>query len=144
MNSRSSSWTAAIAILGLTLAFNAPGARADDLPQIHRQGQIAYLSGGADLEEFKAIKQVADRYPLELELRQKAQPSDAYLSGVDIQIKDASARTILKVKADGPFLLARLPAGKYTVSADHDGQVESLDVTIPAKQHRHVMFVWQA
>ena len=105
---------------------------------------MTYLSGGVGQKEADAIKHVAKYYPLELEFLQKAKPKDEYLADVKIRIKDAHEKMVLNVTSDGPFLLAKLPAGKYTVSAERNGKVENHTVQIAAKEHRRVVFEWQS
>ena len=51
---------------------------------------------------------------------------------------------VLNVTADGPFLLAKMPTGKYTVSAEREGKVEHRGIEIAAKEHRRVVFEWRS
>ena len=144
MKSRTSAIAAAVAVSGLTLALNAIGAPASHMPATHKQGEVTYISGGVGQAEADAIKHVAKYYPLELEFLLKAKPKDEYLSAVNVRIKDAQDKMVLNIKADGPFLLAKMPAGKYTVSAEREGKVEHRNVEIAAKAHRRVVFEWQS
>jgi len=50
---------------------------------------------------------------------------------------------VLNITSGGPFLLAKLPAGTYTVSAEHNHDVKNHEVHIVAKEHRRVVFEWQ-
>ena len=63
---------------------------------------------------------------------------------VTVRIKDAHDKMVLNVKSDGPFLLAKMPAGKYTVSAERNHKVEHRQIEISAKEHRRVVFEWQS
>ncbi len=144
MKSKTFMIAAVIAVSGLTLTVNAFGAPAGYLPATHRQGEVTYLSGGIGLNESDAIKHAAKAYPLELEFVLKAKPKDEYLADVKVQIKDAHDKTMLNATADGPFLLAKMPAGKYTVSADRHGKLEHRQVEIAANGHQRVVFAWQS
>ncbi len=144
MKSRVSVITAAIAVSGLTLALNAIGAPANTVPATHKEGAVTYLMGGIGQTEADAIKHVAKYYPLELEFLLKAKPKDEYISDVKVRIKDTHDKMVLNVTADGPFLLAKMPAGKYTVSAERNGRVEHRQIVIAAKEHRRVVFEWQS
>lgn len=144
MKTRAPVIAAAIAVSGLTLALNAMGAPAGRVPATHKQGEVTYISGGVGQAEADAIKHVAKYYPLELEFLLKAKPKDEYLSDVKVRVKDAHDKMVLDVKADGPFLLAKMPAGKYTVSAERGGKVEHRQVEIAANEHRRVVFEWQS
>ena len=144
MKSGKSMLAAALAAAGLTLTLNAFAAQTGYLPATHRQGEVSYLSGGIGLSESDAIKQVAKTYPLELEFVLKAKPKAEYVANVKVQIKDAHDKTMLKATAGGPFLLAKMPAGKYKVSADRDGKVIHRDIEIAANGHQRVVFEWQS
>jgi hypothetical protein len=144
MKSKTSVVAIAIAVAGATLALNAIGAPASPVPATHKQGEVTYITGGVGQTEADAIEHVAKYYPLELEFLLKAKPKDEYLSAVTVRIKDSHDKMVLDVKADGPFLLAKMPAGKYTVSAEREGKVEHRQIEIAAKEHRRVVFEWQS
>jgi len=142
MKFKTSMIATAIAVSGLALSLNAFAASASHLPPMHKQGEVSYLSGGIGLSESDAIRHVAKAYPLELEFVLKAKPKAEYLADVKVQIKNAHDKTVLKTTAGGPFLLAKLPAGKYTVSANRDGKVVHRLVRIAANGHQRVVFEW--
>lgn len=143
MKTRATVIATAIAVSGLSFALNAIGAPESDAPAMHNQGAVTYIMGGVGRLEADAIKHAAKYYPLELEFLLKAWPHDEYLAGVKVRIKDAHDRMVLNVTADGPFLLARMPAGKYTVSAERNGRVEHRQIEIAVNDHRRVVFEWQ-
>ena len=142
MKSRTSVIVTAVAVSGMTLALNAIGAPAGYVPATHKLGNVTYITGGVGQTEADAIKHAAKYYPLELEFLLKAKPKDEYLYAVKVRIKDAHDKMVLNATADGPFLLAKMPAGKYTVSAERDGKVENRQIEIAAKEHRRVVFEW--
>ncbi|MGH8550518.1 MAG: carboxypeptidase-like regulatory domain-containing protein [Methylococcales bacterium] len=144
MKSRAPVIAAAIAASGLTLALNAIGAPDRYLPETHKQGEVTYIAGGIGQAEADAIKHAAKFYPLELEFLLKAKPKDEYLADVNVRIKDTHDNIVLNVTSDGPFLLAKMPAGKYTVSAEQNGRVEHREIVIAAKEHRRIVFEWQS
>jgi hypothetical protein len=144
MKAKASIIAMTIAASGLAFAVNAAGAPLSALPATQKQGEISYLSGGIGQTEANAIKRVAKRYPLELEFVRKAKPKDEYLADVKVNIKDAHDKVVLDTTADGPFLLAQMPAGKYTISADRDGKVEHRRIEIAAKEHQRLVFAWKS
>lgn len=144
MSPRSSMITAAIAVSGLVMATNAAGVTVNYLPAEHKQGEVTYVTGGVGHSESDAVRRAATHYPLELEFLLKAKPKDEYLSAVKVRINDVHDRTVLDVTADGPFLLARMPAGKYVVVAEHAGKTERRNIEIIAKEHHRVVFEWQS
>jgi hypothetical protein len=130
--------------LALSLQAGAAPSSADHLPALQTRGNVKYLSGGIGETEVSAIKHVAKYYPLELEFVVKAKPKDEYTAGVNVTIKDEYHKTVLNATTDGPFLLAKLPAGKYTVSAERNQEVKTRTITIAAKDHLRAVFEWQA
>ena len=144
MKSKTSVIATAIAVSGMTLTLNAIGATDSHLPAAQKAGEVTYIMGGIGQTEADAIKHVAKYYPLELEFLLKAKPKAEYLSNVQVRIKDAHDRMVLNVNADGPYLLAKMPAGKYTISAERNGKVEHRQIEISATDHRRVVFEWQS
>lgn len=46
-----------------------------------------------------------------------------YLSDVDVNVSNAKGATLFQTRCDSPWLLAKLPPGKYTVSGTVEGRV---------------------
>jgi len=57
-----------------------------------------------------------------------------------VTIKDPQGKTDLHTLADGPMLLAKLPDGKYKVSAELDGKTRTRDVVIAKHKLEHIVF----
>lgn len=113
------------------------------LPPEHHMGAIAYMSGGIGADEASAMKEAAPRYPLELMFVAKEQGGhDAYLAADKIIVRDQKGRTVLDAVSDGPFLLAKLPPGQYTVEAIDHGQVRERSVRINPDKHARLVFEW--
>jgi len=144
MKSKTSVIATAIAVSGMTLTLNAIGGTDSHLPAAQKAGEVTYIIGGIGQTEADAIKHAAKYYPLELEFLLKAKPKAEYLSNVQVRIKDAHDKMVLNVNADGPYLLAKMPAGKYTISAERNGKVEHRQIEISATDHRRVVFEWQS
>lgn len=144
MKSKASTIASVIAVTSMAWSLNAISATAGNLPAMQRQGEVTYLSGGVGQSEANAIKHIAKLYPLELEFLAKAKPRDAYLSDINVQIKDAHDKMVLDTKANGPFLLAKIPAGKYTISVENGDKVEKRQVEIASSEHRRVVFEWRS
>jgi len=126
---------AAVLVLGA-------GAATAALPPIRYQGDVQYLSGGVGSDESESIKQAASTFPLALEFVRKATPRDEYLANVAVEISDYGGRSVLDVMSDGPFLLARLPSGKYTVRATYDGRSLERKVHVADLTPTRAVFVW--
>jgi hypothetical protein len=139
---KASMLAAALAVGSMTL--HAIAAPEGQVPAAQTQGEVSYITGGVGKTEADAMKHVARYYPLELEFVLKAKPRDEYLAKVKVRIKDAQDRMVLDVTSDGPLLLAKVPVGKYTVSAERNGKIEHRQIEIAANEHRRVVFEWQA
>ncbi len=130
-------------IASLLLATVAP-ARADmsSLPAPKAQGPVSYVSGGIGDDQADAFKQAAPSYPLELLFAQQGAPKDEYVADVKVTIRDNSGKVLLDTTTDGPFLLAKLPSGKYQIDADYAGRVKHQSVDIQGGRHQRKVFVW--
>jgi hypothetical protein len=134
----------AAVVPGLALALSALGALAIDRPAAYQERDVTYVMGGLAKADADAIEHAAPYYPLQLEFLLRTKAKGEYLSNVKVRIKDATDKMVLDVTTDGPFLLARLPAGKYTVSAERDKVIKSRTVSIVPGSHRLETFEWQA
>ena len=132
----------AAAFLITSIAYLSPAA-AEGRAEEKSQGSVRYATGGIGADEVAAFKAAAPQYPLELLFAQKASPNDVYLADVKVIVKSASGQVLLDTVSGGPFLLVRLPAGKYRIEADSDGVVKQQAVELKAGQHRRVVFVWE-
>ncbi len=126
-----------------SMAYLSP-ASADGLVEEKIQGEVRYATGGIGADEAAAFKAAAPKYPLELLFAQKASPNDVYLTGVQVIVRGPSGQVLLDTVSSGPFLLLRLPAGKYRIEASSDGAVKQQTVEVRTGQHRRVVFVWDA
>lgn len=125
------------ALLAATLAVNASAA-----PTAITKGVATYISGGIGQDESSLIQQEAKNYPLELEFVIKASPKDEYAADVGVKVTDASNNVVLDAVSNGPFFLAKLPAGNYHLAVAKKGQVKDRKITITPGSHQHIMFEW--
>lgn len=130
-----------IAAAALALGFAGAATAADNLPPIETSNGVSFLSGGIGLDESEAIKAAQKDYSLSLLFAQTRRGE--YLSDVKVRITDKSGKTLLETVAQGPMLLAKLPAGEYKVSAEHEGKMLVKTLTIGAKGTTHAAFVWR-
>ena len=111
------------------------------LPVEQRQGPVSFITGGITMDEAEAFRAAMPRYALALELAQAAQPRAEFLSGVLVSIKDSSGQELLNVVSDGPFVLAQLPPGQYSIRAESMGVVRTQSVQISSGASRHVVMM---
>lgn len=110
------------------------------LPPLQTSGSVSYITGGIGLDESAAMKTAEKDFALSLLFAQSKRGE--YLSGVKVSIKDKAGKTVLETVSDGPMLLARLPAGTYKISAEHEGKVMVKTVRVAAKGVTRAGFVW--
>lgn len=104
------------AMLGTVVALDA-GASTGTLPRERVSGVASYLSGGVSLAQSQAFEQAFRDYPLVVKLYEHEGARDVYTADALVRIVDAHGHTVVDAKADGPFMLVRLPHGDYTVTA---------------------------
>ncbi|AWV01889.1 carboxypeptidase regulatory-like domain-containing protein [Burkholderia sp. JP2-270] len=127
-------------LLACVLSSAAPNvAFAQSVPAAIRQNGIAYVTGGVGADEIAAFRAVAPRYNLRITLASKA---GEYLSDVDITISSGKV-SILDAHTAGPFLFARVPPGRYAISAHDRGVQEVRHVVVPARGAVDVRFYWR-
>ena len=107
---------------------------------VQKSGAISFVSGGVGDDSLERIRALAGDFNLQLLFAAKA---GNYLADVGVVIRDARGRVVLRTRADGPFLLVKLPPGEYTVGAAYDGERQRQQTKIPAKGRRELVFRWK-
>jgi hypothetical protein len=137
------SLTASAAVVTALLAAPALAA-GSGLPAPNRQGDVAYLTGGATADEARAMEREASRYSLTLELVRKAQPADLPAGNVKVSIRDAATgKVVLDTATDGRYLLAQLPAGRYVVATERGSDLKTQRVTLDGRHPDRLLFSWK-
>jgi hypothetical protein len=131
--------------LATSAAIAAAGhADAAKLPAEMVQGEVHYVSGGIGHDEAAAFRHAEKHYPLALVFSSKAKPRDEFVSDVKVMIRDAKGKTMLDAASTGPFLLARLPAGKYDIQATHGSKMLERHATVVEGKPMQLAFLWPA
>jgi hypothetical protein len=136
-------WTMVAIAAAFSTAAVAGAATMSNLPPEQKQGSIAFLSGGVRAEQRMAMKDAARNYPIELEFVKGTKVSREFLTGIHVDIKDSADHTVLSTLSDGPLLLAKLPSGKYSVSATNGTSTESRNVVVAEGKRQRVLFDWK-
>lgn len=118
-----------------------PEKYAVNLPPQHRSGIVTYRTGGADPIEAVALKRAADEYPLEVVFVEKHGRRERYLPDMPMRIVDDKGKVVFEAHTMGPYFLAKLPRGRYTISTRWDAWSFSRPVTIGGERQR-VVFAW--
>ena len=97
----------------------------------------SYMSGGIGLEESERLKQMADKYSLQLVISSR---SGAYLADTHVTITGANGQKLLDLPMDAPWLLVDLVPGSYKVVVAHAGRTQERNVTLtPGKREQVVV-----
>jgi len=123
----------------LALALALPAAAAM-LPPAKTENGITYIVGGIGHDESVAMKAEAKSYPLSMIFY--AGKDNEYVADARVAIKDKAGKTVLNIKADGPIMLVKVPAGRYTITADLNGKTLHHTVQVSPKLHKEADFHW--
>jgi len=114
-----------------------------DLPPEQRQGSVQYVSGGIGFDESTAFKAAMSRYPLALTFASRAGEKAAYVSDVQVVIRDRQDNNVLNVTSEGPYFLARLPDGQYRLFVTYDNKTLSRTVDVHGSKTTRALFEWK-
>jgi hypothetical protein len=128
---------AAALLVGSALLAPVASARGDEV--VRAASGISYMSGGAGTESVDRLRSMEKDFSLKLVF---ALDSGAYLADVHVIITDASDTVVLDAVAEGPWLLATLPTGRYRVDASFGGRAETRRVVIGPGTLRTIEFRW--
>mgnify|MGYP001029978296 FL=1 len=130
----------ALLMLGGALAAGAVYAQ---LPPSQHYNQIEYVSGGIGIDESTAFKQAMPQYPLALTFASNIAEPGAYVADVQVVIRNEKGDTVLQAQSNGPYFLAKLPAGEYKIAATYKGKTITRSAKVGAKGSTRAMFEWQ-
>ena len=100
---------------------------------------VTYVTGGVGGDESAALRAAASRYALEVELVAKGTPLGEHLSDAMVEVRDAAGKTLVSTPTKGPFFLANLPPGRYTVVARSKGASREARVDLAKGEHQRVV-----
>ena len=104
-------------------------------------GSIAFISGGIGEGAQAQLLSREKEFNLKMVF---TLAEGNYVSGVGLEVRDASGRSAISHVTDGPFFLARLPPGAYTVTAVYDGQTQTRKVSLVAGHLRTEYVRWKS
>lgn len=114
------------------------------LPAMQKSGTVEYLTGGVGLDESTAIKSASGQWPLSLVFSVQSGGRAQFASDVKLEIHDAKGALALDVTATGPYLLARLAPGSYSLRATLAGKTLTRQVQVKKGASSRVELVWPA
>lgn len=124
---------------GSVLLAAAAGAADNDIESVRTAGSVSYVSGGVGTESIERLNSIAGNFNLKLVFALK---SGEYVSSVQVSVADAAGKTFLDTTSEGPWLLAKLPAGRYRVSATFAGKAVTQNAALDAAKLRTLDFRW--
>lgn len=107
------------------------------MPQTEQQGDISFVSGGVGRDESTALQQARSQWPLSLLF---TGPGSSYVADVQVQIAGADGASVLDTHSHGPYMLVRLPNGRYTVNAAYNGVTRTQRVNVTGNGSAHATF----
>src|SRR5690606_3229170 len=137
-------WAAtALAAAGLLCAGLAGPAHAQ-LPPVETAQGIEYVSGGIGSDASTAFKAAKSSYPLALTFAAVGDDgSTPYVANVRLEITDGQGESVLSLPSVGPYLLAKLQPGTYTVRATYKGIAQTQQVNVGGPGSVDVRIAWK-
>jgi len=96
----------------------------------------SYISGGIGLEESERLKQMADKYSLQLIVSSR---SGAYLADTRVTITGPGGEKVLDLPLDAPLLLVDLAPGNYKLVVAHAGQTQVRNVNLSSSKREQLV-----
>jgi hypothetical protein len=93
------------------------------MPQSFNYHGTPLLSGGVSEEERDEMRRALGPYNVWLAFVER--DTGNYVTGVKVSVVDDKGNAVVDTVADGPWLLAQLPPGHYTVRTS-DGEERSI------------------
>ncbi|TAM01942.1 MAG: carboxypeptidase regulatory-like domain-containing protein [Paraburkholderia sp.] len=118
---------------------SAGNANGTGMPQIQQQGAVSYVSGGVGEDESMALRQAAHRWPLSLRF---TGTGGNYLADIHVKIADAHGTNVLDTTSLGPYMLVKVPPGRYSVHASYAGVAKTSAVTVGSSGTARASFTW--
>ncbi len=108
---------------------------------VHDQDGVPYVSGGVGSEERRMLQAMSEHFDLKLTM---ALTDGHFVSDVRVRIQDSYGDTLVDTVTDGPFLLAQLIPGAYTVSCREDDETVTQTVHIDGGRQQQLTFTFSA
>jgi hypothetical protein len=100
-----------------------------------------YASGGVGLDSREELTAKQKDYDLMVVV---SLTDGRYLGGAAVVVRNQAGKVVLEVDSQGPWLLAKLPPGRYTVEGTVGNVTHSKRVIVRTKAVAHVHLVWEA
>lgn len=91
------------------------------------QKNVSFVSGGVALDSRERLQAQEKEFNLKLVF---TLVEGNYLADISVAVKDAAGKTLVEHVADGPFFMAKMPAGAYAVTVGNNGQTQTRKVKV--------------
>ena len=112
-----------------------------ELLEIQSYRGIRYVSGGVGEGERAELNALSSRFNLRLLFAM--QGSGSYVADVRVKVRDGRGEWALVAESKGPWFLAELPPGTYTVEAEALGQSQRQTARIGGGRQTRLNFYWR-
>lgn len=116
------------------------GASALGQPVVREVGTVRWVSGGITGEERAELILLLPDHNVRIVTA--AAGSGAYLADVSLLVRTAGGAPVIETRLDGPWLLARLPPGRYQLTLTFGEVVQHRSLDVPAVGRREAYFYW--
>lgn len=125
---------------GLAAMVVAAFAIAQPAPEkVYTQNGVSFMSGGIGLDSQARLEARERDFNLKLVF---TLVEGNYVADVGVTIQDAAGKNVVQLVVNGPFLMARLPTGKYAVNAVYDGKMQTRQVEVRVGRLRTEYLRW--
>lgn len=105
---------------------------------IQTQDGVSFVSGGIGQDQRDELQRIKGQFNLHLLFA--VQQKGEYLSDVQVEITSSDGTSMLRTISAGPNFYAKLPSGRYKVTAERDAYTLSQSVSIGGGQRKSVVF----
>lgn len=102
-------------------------AQAPAQEKVVTHNNVSFVSGGVGVDSEERLKAREKAFNLKLVF---ILMEGNYLADISVIVKDAGGKTLVEHVADGPFFMAKLPAGSYSVTLGNNGQTQTRKVKV--------------
>lgn len=131
----------ALATAALMGAVMLPAHAQDELVLLENARTTTFMNGGVGTEDEGYMRKIAKDWPLRMIFSERK--DNEFVADVQLMVTDARGAPVLALPSAGPMTYAKLPAGKYRITARFQGKNEARDVTLDGKEGKDVYFHWK-
>ena len=102
---------------------------------------IRYTSGGVGESEREELRAMSDRF--NLRVMSAMQGGGEYLADTQVKIVDSRGEVVLTANSKGPYFLAQIPPGTYTVAVSTADHTQQQSVRIDGPRQSQLNFYWR-